>query len=112
MEAASARAAGFLHVLDVSGWRDLDNAALMAVAHANAASLLELRAWGSSLTATYRIRFPIDTITALLEAAPQLHALQCDVDCSVAEASAAIAIKRAAFWAAAPEVCLAPQPAI
>jgi len=41
--AASARAAGSLRVLDVTGWLNVDGDALLAVASANGGALRELR---------------------------------------------------------------------
>jgi len=94
LHAASERAQGTLRELDVSGWynekvRDgevaLGNAQLVPIIEANAASLLELRAWkpvdsdeGGIATAS--------VIEELLAAAPRLRLLECDAGVLGAEA--------------------------
>jgi hypothetical protein len=94
LRAASKRARGTLRELNVSGWyckpvevgeEALDNVQLLPVLRANAASLLELRAWqpvnseGGFLTSTLGIE-------RLLAAAPRLRLLECDAGLSGEEA--------------------------
>jgi len=87
LRAASVLAQGTLRELDVSGWFNMAvgedeeafrNEQLLPVLRANAASLLELRAWlpvdseGGTVTSTLGVEF-------LLAAAPRLHLLELDV---------------------------------
>jgi len=86
LRAASKRAQGTLRELDVSGWyneevgvgeEELEDAQLLLVLHANAASLLELRAWkpvdseGGAPSIT-------EGIELILDAAPRLRLVECD----------------------------------
>jgi len=87
LRSASERARGTLRELDVSGWynmaaaegeEELEYEQLLAVLRANAASLLELRAWkpvdseGETVTST-------EGVEELLSSAPRLRLLECDV---------------------------------
>jgi len=86
LRAASEQAQGTLEVLDVSAWYGvpvgegemaLNDGQLLPVLRANAASLLELRAWttrGSAVRTSARAA----TVEQILVAAPRLRLLECD----------------------------------
>ena len=91
LDAASVAAGGRMRVLDVSGWKDLDLDALVAVAEANAETLIELSALRCTIAEDdeeedegweeyeYGTKcFEAHHIEALLDEAPELQILRCD----------------------------------
>jgi F-box domain len=94
LRAASERARGTLRELDVSGWYRmgvgegfvaLDDDHLLPVLRANAASLLELRAW-KPLDGRARANATAAHIKQLFVAAPRLRLLECDAYLDIWEA--------------------------
>jgi hypothetical protein len=82
LRAATARAGGQLHALDVSACEGITHACLLAVLAANAGALRELRAWRADFSL-----LGFADAHALVRAAPQLRVFHADVDCkSVADA--------------------------
>ena len=87
LAAAVLRAQGSLVSLDVSRWPTLDAAALLAAVRAGGPGLLRL----SAHDAVWRYNAPgllTAQLTALLESAPRLTELRCDVRCEAAETEA------------------------
>jgi len=96
LRAACERALGTLEVLDVTGWRGLFDEveeedeessrllALLPVLHANAGSLVELRAWDCFEPAG-EYYLGVEDIEALLSAAPRLRVLECDAGAEAEE---------------------------
>jgi hypothetical protein len=100
LRAASRRAGGQLRVLDVSGWRKHYFYALLAVAEENGASLTEIRAWSgarlcddyANVTLTrFDTHFNHDDVLRLVQAAPQLSRLECDLHLDSDEAATVLA---------------------
>ncbi len=94
LHGAAARAGGELQSLDVSGRRAISRDALLAVATANAGALQQLRICHgvcSKLSAAHNSLPTLDVVEALLRAAPQLRAMDADVQCySTADALRAL----------------------
>ncbi len=89
LRAATARAAGHLETLDVSGFCDISSAALLRVMRGNSASLRELHMRGSELGPWWSVAL----VKKLLLAAPGLRA--CDAAVCTSKAGVARAVLRA-----------------
>jgi hypothetical protein len=91
LHAATAKARGGLTALDLSGCDGITEAALRAVAAANAGALRELRAYSVN---SADAMFCQVSMLALLRAAPRLRLLAADAECCLADAEGVRALLR------------------
>jgi hypothetical protein len=93
LRAATARSAGHLETLDVTGCARVTHAALLAVVTANSASLRELHVRGAMPSVSYDSLLAVAEVEALLRAAPGLRA--CHAEAMISEVPVARALLRA-----------------